>query len=284
MRTIESIGKTVDEAISKGLAELGLARDDVNITVLDEGSRGVFGFLGVKFARVKIDAPTLDALDEPEEAQEVYDIPPRPMRESTPRRSDNDRGRRESDRRGRHDAPPADYDDSDVPVNPHPAAQFLYQIAGHMGLPRPYIDVEETDEGTLKISVDGPHVGPFIGHHGDALDALQLLTMLVVNPQGHDSDSYHRVILDVSGYRERRAATLEKLARRLAEKVIDTGEAVDLEPMNAYERRIIHTALSEYSEIETWSEGDEPYRHIVIDLIETEDSSYDEVADPQEDQ
>lgn len=252
MRTIEAIGRTVDDAIAKGLEQLGVPREDAEVTVIDEGSKGVFGFLGVKLARVQI---CVASLEEPEPSAEEEEEPEEPVRHyAAPREKPA--------------APP-------VEKSSHPAAQFLYEIARLMDLSEPEIVVQEDETGTVHVSVDGPNVGPFIGHHGDALDALQLLTTLVVNPQGHDSSAYHKVVLDVSGYRERRAQTLERLARRLANKVIATGEAVDLEPMNAYERRIIHTALSDFDEIETWSEGDEPYRHIVIDLIQT-DADYDD--------
>ena len=94
--------------------------------------------------------------------------------------------------------------------------------------------------------------------------ALQLLTGLVVNPQGHDSDQYYRVTLDVSNYRTRREETLTRLATHLADKALETGAKQELEPMNSYERRIIHTALQGIDGITTWSEGDDPYRHVII--------------------
>ncbi|MDD3243289.1 MAG: protein jag [Eubacteriales bacterium] len=286
MKTIESIGKTVEDAIAKGLDQLGIPRSEAEITVLDEGSKGVFGFLGVKFARVQIAAPSLDPdPEEPaEEADEEAEAPaptaPTPAAYARPR----ERSER-SDRREYAERPAPSMEDDPAEENPHSAAQFIYKLARLMGLPRPHVETREEEGGALYVDVDGPNVGPFIGHHGDALDALQLLTMLVVNPQGHDSESYHKVVLDVSGYRARRTQTLERLAHRLAKQVIETGESVDLEPMNAYERRIIHTALSDYTEIETWSEGDEPYRHIVIDLIDTgeyDDEDYDDSDSTQD--
>ncbi len=143
------------------------------------------------------------------------------------------------------------------------AVNFLKRVATLMDLPEPTIQVEEEGEN-MTIRVDGENVGPMIGHHGDALDALQLLTGLVVNPQGHDSETYYRVSLDVSNYRARREETLTRLANHLAEKAIQTGQKQKLEPMNSYERRIIHTALQGFDGISTWSEGDDPYRHVII--------------------
>lgn len=143
------------------------------------------------------------------------------------------------------------------------AINFLKRVASLMDLPEPTIHVEENGDA-MSISVDGDNVGAMIGHHGDALDALQLLTGLVVNPQGHDSDQYYRVTLDVSNYRTRREETLTRLATHLADKALETGAKQELEPMNSYERRIIHTALQGIDGITTWSEGDDPYRHVII--------------------
>ncbi len=216
MKTVECIGRTVDDAIAAALTQLGVSRENADIIVLDEGSRGILG-LGAKMARVR--------------AKEIVAVASAPVSIAT---------------------------------------NFLNRVATLMGLPEPTIDIQENGD-TLTINVDGENVGPMIGHHGDALDALQLLTGLVVNPQGRDSEKYWHVSLDVSRYRARREETLVRLARRLAEKADETGERQELEPMNSYERRIIHTALADYDGIETWSEGEEPYRHIVIAPEEYED-------------
>lgn len=158
------------------------------------------------------------------------------------------------------------------------ATNFLRRVATLMDLPEPTIDIKEEGD-SMTIMVDGENVGPMIGHHGDALDALQLLTGLVVNPQGHDSEQYWHVTLDVSHYRERREETLIRLATRLAEKAEETGHRQQLEPMNSYERRIIHTALADFSGIVTWSEGDDPYRHVIIAVEGLEDEEEIDIED-----
>lgn len=208
MKSVECVGRTIDEAVEAALKQLGVSREKADIIILDEGSRGILG-LGAKMARVR--------------AKEIAS--------------------------------------ASAPVSV--AVNFLYRVAELMGLPEPAIEVKE-DGDTLYVSVDGENVGPMIGHHGDALDALQLLTGLVVNPQGRDSEKYYHVTLDVSRYRERREETLSRLALHLAEKAEETGERQELEPMNSYERRIIHMALSDYPGIATWSEGEDPYRHVII--------------------
>ena len=119
------------------------------------------------------------------------------------------------------------------------------------------------NKDSVYVDVEGKDTGTVIGKRGQTLDALQYLTSLVVNK----SDSEHtRVILDAENYREKREATLENLAFRLAEKVLRTGKSARLEPMNPYERKVIHTALHSVNGITTRSEGDEPYRRVVIEL------------------
>ena len=208
MKSIETVGKTAEDAINAALKQLNIPREKAQIDVLDEGSRGILG-LGAKLARVRV--------------TEIVTVGPQ------------------------------------VSV----ATNFLTRVARHMGLPDPDITINEKDD-SLEILVDGENVGPMIGHHGDALDALQLLTGLVVNPQGHDSEKYYHVSLDVSHYRARREETLTRLAHRLAEKAVQTGEKQELEPMNSYERRVIHTALHDFPGIVTYSEGGDPYRHVII--------------------
>lgn len=139
------------------------------------------------------------------------------------------------------------------------AKGFLSGIFEAMGL-----DVKITaknDGESLAVNMEGERMGLIIGKHGDTLDALQYLTSLVVN---HESDERVRVILDTENYREKRREALLSLAERLADKVARTGKKHTLEPMNPYERRIIHSALQSNSEVTTFSVGEEPYRKLVI--------------------
>lgn len=143
----------------------------------------------------------------------------------------------------------------------HPAQKFLSDIAREMGLD---INIKTfTAEKLVYIDVDGPDSGTVIGKRGSTLDALQYLTSLVVNK---GESGYIRVVINAEGYREKREQTLEKLANRIADKVIRTGKSARLEPMNPYERKIIHTALQGRPEVRTKSEGDEPYRKVVVEI------------------
>jgi spoIIIJ-associated protein len=209
MKTIESIGKTVEEAVQKGLEQLDLSIAEAQIDILDEGTKGVLGLLGVKMARVRV--------------SEKFS-----------------------------------------PANK--AVSFLSNISKLMNVYDPGIAVAE-DEDTIKIRVEGHHVGTLIGHRGETLDALQLLTSLVVNHQnGEEEGEYYKIQLDVGGYRKKREKTLESLAARLAEKALSTGRNIALDPMNSYERRIVHTALANVDGISTYSEGEDPERRVIITI------------------
>ena len=249
MRTIEAIGKNAEEAIRKGLEQLGISREDAQIKVLDEGSRGVFGIFA-KMARVEISAPDLpepDAAPAPAAhtaepaAEEAAPAQPEPQEPA-----------------------PAPIDPATLSEPSRRAFAFLSDTARLMGLEEPGIAFAEDEHG-LKVRVEGSHVGALIGHRGETLDALQLLTGLVVNHhQGENGAGYCRVTLDIGSYRAKREETLRALALRLAAKAKRSGRSVTLEPMNSYERRIIHSALHDYAGVTTYSEGDDPYRYVVI--------------------
>ena len=137
--------------------------------------------------------------------------------------------------------------------------KFLKEVTIAMGL---LIDVEvSVKEQTISANIKGENLGVLIGRRGETLDALQYLSNLVINK---NSEAKQRIILDIEGYRNRRKNTLQKLALRLADKVRKQGKSIVLEPMNAQERRVIHTTLQSRDDIYTFSEGEEPYRKIVI--------------------
>ncbi|MBO8170001.1 MAG: protein jag [Thermoanaerobacteraceae bacterium] len=139
------------------------------------------------------------------------------------------------------------------------AKEFLYKVCDEMGV-NVYIEDMTVDE-YIHLSFSGKDLGILIGRRGETLDALQYLTNLVVNKQVEDRVKF---ILDVQGYRKRREETLRKLAQRLSDKVKRTGNKIVLEPMNPHERRVIHTALQKDNRVNTYSEGEEPYRKVVI--------------------
>lgn len=146
------------------------------------------------------------------------------------------------------------------------AVDYLRTILGHMGVTDVTFTVKEEENGAL-ISISGENVGFIIGHRGETLDALQYLAGLVSN---HVENSYYRVTLDIGNYREKRRETLEVLGRKIAAKAVRTGRNTSLEPMNPYERRIIHTAVQTVEGAKSWSEGEDLGRHVVIGPMEGE--------------
>lgn len=206
--SIEKTGKTVQEAISAALSELNLSREDVEIEILDEGNKGIFGIIGSKVAKIRA---TVKEVEE------------------------TSRG--------------------DI------ASDFLYTILNNMGV-EAEISVNE-DEESISIDINGDDIGIIIGRRGETMDSLQYLTSLVINK---DYDDYKRVVLNVENYRQKREETLVKLANRLADKVVKYKKPVTLEPMNPYERRIIHSTLQGHKYVETYSTGEEPKRKVVITL------------------
>ena len=206
MDAIQKTGKTVDEAVALALGELGITKDEAEIEVIEEGSRGSLGMFGAKDAVVKV--------------KKKFD----------PERT---------------------------------AKNFLKEMFIAMGL---IVNVEtKLKDRQLEIKISGDDMGIIIGKRGQTLDAVQYLVNLVVNK---GTAPYISVTLDTENYRERRKETLETLAFNLAKKVKHTGKNVVLEPMNPYERRIIHSALQNDRYVTTYSEGDEPYRNVVITLKE----------------
>lgn len=206
MTSIERSGKTVDEAIGSALRELGVERADVDVEVLDEGSKGFLGILGTKQARVRVTLS--DSVDNKVER----------------------------------------------------AVEFLDKLFEKMGVD-PQIEQEMGTEGLVYLRLSGSRMGMLIGRRGQTLDSIQYLVNLVANQGGGPRA---RIVLDAEGYREKRAETLRGVAQRLAEKAKKQGRKAALEPMSALERRVVHMALADDDDVETRSEGDEPYRRVVI--------------------
>lgn len=140
------------------------------------------------------------------------------------------------------------------------AADYLKRVLGEMGLPDATVEIRPVEAGA-ELVLDGDDIGFIIGHRGETLDALQYLASLVAN---HVEGSYFRVTLDVGNYREKRKETLEALGKKMAARAVKTGRNSSLEPMNPYERRIIHTAVQTVAGAKSWSEGVDQGRHVVI--------------------
>ncbi|MEE0691600.1 MAG: RNA-binding cell elongation regulator Jag/EloR [Lachnospiraceae bacterium] len=264
MEFSEKWGTDVETAVNLALAELKVTRDEVDVTVLEEPSRGFFG-IGSKLALVRVEkkkkaeepaaAPEPELVVKTEEKKEVKKEHKKPRTES--RRESKVEKRERPERKSSVEREAGEL----FPVEEHAALEFLKEVTEQMGLE---IEIAaRANKDNVFINIQGKDSGTIIGKRGQTLDAIQYLTSLVVNK---DEDDYIRVVVDAENYRAKREKTLEKLANRLADKVIKTKRSVRLEPMNPYERKVIHATLQHNSRVTTRSEGQDPYRRVIIEL------------------
>ena len=269
MRYSEKWGDSIESAVEFALQDLKLTKDQVTITVLEEPSKGFLG-LGSKLAKVRVEEIVQEKA-KPEKKAEVKEEKAEPsIKEQQPKQNGEKKKKKEKknnneNRKATEIALEKDIDlvskrpDDLVESADHPAKAFLEQVASDMGIE---VSVKVfTNADSVYVDIEGKDTGTVIGKRGATLDAVQYLTSLVVNK---DENKYIRVVVDAEGYRARREITLEKLAIRLAEKAVKTGKNVRLEPMNPYERKVIHTTLQGVPSVTTKSEGDEPFRRVVI--------------------
>jgi len=266
MRSMEFSGRSVDEAIFHGLMEMGVTIDEVEIETIQDETKGLFG-IGAKMAVVRLterETPVVMDMEQIRREQQ-QDRAPRADHNARTNRKDRDHGKGEKrdggkDRGGRKQAKPVDpYTYSEELAANAPAAQFLSELLEKMGVPSKLTAAEA--DGGLRIRIETDTDGLLIGRRGETLDALQYLVSLYAN---HGRADYLRITLDTEGYRARREDTLVRLARREAARVRANGRAVKMEPMNPYERRVLHSALQEFDGVTTYSEGEEPNRCVVI--------------------
>ena len=243
---MEKRAKNVETAIDLALAEMGVTRDKVEVKVIDEGTKGFLG-LGAKEAVVEV------TLKQEKKTAKSVSAKKTAVKEENTNEENNKPKPRE-----RKEVKPLTEEVAALATEI--ATKFLSEIFEAMAIDVK-INVSVENEDTLLVHLDGENIGIVIGKRGDTLDALQYLTSLVVNKK---SDSYIKVTLDTENYREKRTEALLALAQRLASKVAYSGRKFTLEPMNPYERRIIHAALQSSEEVTTYSIGQEPYRKVVI--------------------
>lgn len=232
MSSIEVTGKTVEEAITMAVMQLAVRRDNLNIEVIQEPEKAKFGLFGGKPAIIRATTKQgSTAISQPKEKTEqkiVSEIV--------------------ENRRNESDS-----------IQMEQARTFLNGLFEKMNI-NVEVDIQE-NESTMNIDLSGQNMGLLIGHRGETLDAIQYMISLIINK---GNQTFTRVVLDTENYREKREKTLQKLALRLADKVVKTRRKVALEPMNPYERRIIHAALQDNKKVFTRSQGEEPYRKVVI--------------------
>ncbi len=246
----EKWGTDIDTAVELALADLKLTIDEVDVTVLEEPSRGFFG-IGSKLALVRVEKKKTQEVKEPEKKEK-----------KTVEKAEKAQTQKTATPKKEEIKKEIEVEEENlVPCEDHEALRFLKEVIKEMGLD---LDITaKKGENSLYLDIQGKDSGTIIGKRGQTLDAIQYLTSLVANKE---SDEYTRVVVDAENYRAKREKTLEALANRLANKVVKTKRSVKLEPMNPYERKVIHAALHDHPKVVTRSEGQDPYRRVVIEL------------------
>lgn len=258
MNFSEKYGNDIEEAVALALRDLKVSRDDVEVEVLEEPSKGFLG-LGSKLAKVRVTIK--------EEEKPAEEAPAEEAKETAEERPEPKKSREKKERKEeKEQSVPkksiiAKRPDDLVVVEEHKALDFLKKTTEDMGLELSF--KASVNDENVYVDIEGKDAGSIIGKRGQTLDAIQYLTSLVVNK---NSENYIRVIIDAENYRSRREKTLQQLADRLAGKAIRTRKSVRLEPMNPYERMVIHAALHNNKRVKTRSEGEEPYRRVIIEL------------------
>jgi len=237
IKTLEKAGRTEDEAIAAALSELGLDRDDVSVEILERAKSGFLG-IGASPAVIRVSYEAEDELiEEPVvSAEAVAAVPVQP---------------------------------TDEPDEYAAIRAFLSGLLERMGV-KAELEIGPRANGGINVNVSGSGMGAIIGRRGETLDAIQHLTNYAVN---RGSDKHMHISVDAENYRSKREDSLTKLARKMADKAIKYKRSMALEPMNSYERHVIHTALQNYEGVTTSSTGVEPNRRVVVSYVKGEQSS-----------
>ena len=281
MKVSEKWGTDVDTAVELALQELNASKEEVDIEVLEQPSRGFFG-IGSKLALVRVSLNDKEEENKQELAEEIQEISTedanidgeKVSEEKIETKQKSSSQKKKKKKSMKNDRPRDDENQISEPVIPeidmtslndleedNVAFVFLKGLVEEMGIE---LDIVGKTDGTdLFFLLEGKDSGTVIGKRGATLDAIQYLTSLVVNK---GNGEYIRVVVDAENYRAKREKSLEKLAKRLAEKVVRSRRPFKLEPMNPYERKIIHATLQKDPRVTTKSEGQDPYRRIHIEL------------------
>ena len=270
---IDVTGKTEDEAIAKALAQLGLDRDDVSVEILERAKSGFLG-IGASPAKVRVKyGPEEEEIIPAAPVVEEVKSAPKQAEKKTEKKSEK-KGEKKTEKKPapvKEKAPKQAEPVEEVisvaemgeEVNDEKAQAirtFLSGLLEQMECPAE-IHVYLPEKGRYKVILEGKNLGALIGRRGETLDAIQQLTSYSVNRNG---GGRVRVQLDAENYREKREQSLQHLAHKVAGKVVKYRRSVTLEPMNAYERHVIHTALQEVPGVTTYSTGTEPNRRIIV--------------------
>ena len=277
MSYIDVTGKTTEEAIANALAQLGMSRDDVSVEILAQAKSGFLG-LGASPAKVRVtygpDEATMDDVVLPtfekpvkkeaapkKAAQPQKSEPKKPAEKKPEAKKAEPKKAEPAEKR---ESAPVKAAEENLPLCEDKNAQritaFLTGLLAHLESDA-QVKVYEMEKSRYKVILDGDKLGQLIGRRGETLDAIQQLTNYALNDKG---EKRIRVQVDAENYRAKREASLESLAAKVAGKVTRYRRSVTLEPMNAYERHVIHAALQDTAGVTTYSIGTEPNRRVVV--------------------
>lgn len=234
--TLEIIAPTVDEAVTRGLAQLGIGQDAVDVEVLDSGSKGLFG-LGGRQARIRLALKNGFAQSQPDNSSILA--------REVPALEEEDQN-----------------EDQVIRASREIVKDMLEKMKVTAKVSARYTEpVEPGDEKQVQVDINGEDLSILIGRRSETLNALQYISSLIVSKK---MEEWVPLVIDIQGYRLRRTRQLQQLARRMADQAVHTGRRQTLEPMPANERRIIHMELSSHGEVLTESTGEEPNRKVTI--------------------
>ena len=297
MEYIEVTGKSVEEAITNACTKLGIPSDKLDYEVIDKGNSGFLGIFNSKPAKIKAREKQEESVVEQVKAEEPkksieahvhtekkFEKKADNFKKAEPKKEFKAESKKEYKPADNHknaevkEAPKAE---EKPKAEPFTAEQkevikkdiqtFLNNMFGAMNMEVKADITFDDEENSVNVDLSGDNMGVLIGKRGQTLDSIQYLTSLVINK---NSEKYVRVKLDTENYRKRRKDTLESLAKNIAYKVKRSRRPVSLEPMNPYERRIIHSALQADKFVSTRSEGEEPFRHVVVYLERENNNRY----------
>ena len=254
IKYLEKSARTEDAAIAEALSELGMDRDDVSVEILERAKSGFLG-IGASPARVRVSYECPD--EEPVKAPAPAKSEPKPRAEKKPA---------PEKKPAAAPAPAAKPADPDEPAVYGEIRAFLSGLLERMGV-NAEIEISPRENGGVNVNLTGAAMGAIIGRRGETLDAIQHLTNYVVNKT---NDKHLHISVDAEAYRAKREESLARLAEKMAEKAIKYKRSMALEPMNSYERHVIHTALQNYEGVTTSSTGVEPNRRVVVSYVRPE--------------
>ena len=274
---IDVTGKNEEEAISKALAQLGLDRDDVSVEILERAKSGFLG-LGSCPAKVRVSYGPEEEEPAPAQSAPVQEKAEQPAAKSEPRKNPEKRSAPKAEKKADKPVREKPVQEKSAPEKPKAQPQpvslgeevddekaqairtFLSGLLSQMES-NAQVKVYLPEKGRYRVILEGENLGALIGRRGETLDAIQQLTSYAVNRSG---SGRVRVQLDAENYRAKREQSLQHLARKVAAKVTKYRRSVTLEPMNAYERHVIHTALQDVPGVTTYSTGTEPNRRVIV--------------------